>query len=99
MNVWYLNRASSSRIAHFLPDFLMPWLPVFIGPLPPAFLAISSRAFLSVQKDISKPLTRMPAVSYIHTGCLLQLEGLVLLIFLALCGLFGLFVVDRVGTG
>lgn len=77
----------------------MPWLPVFIGPLPPAFLAISSRAFLSAQREISNPLTRMPDLTYIHTGCLLQLESLVLLIFLALCGLLRLFVVDRVGTG
>jgi hypothetical protein len=45
---------SFDRVAHFLPDFLMPCEPVFKGPfLPLAELASSSRAFLSVKWYVS----------------------------------------------
>lgn len=85
------------RLAHFFPDFLMPWLPLFIGPFPPAFFAISSRAFLSVIRKSAQSLD-VRILTRQHTRSRLELVGLVLVVLLRDL-LLRLLVVERVGAG
>jgi len=68
------------------------------APFAPAFFAISSRAFLSVVEQCQRLLLRGREWRSKHTGSLLELVGLVLLVLLGDL-LLGLLVVDGVGTG